>query len=156
MSNAKPTQGPMIAAPTGHVMAGYSQPYAVGIEGKEVIICGCFGDIEGGNARAKANAELIAEAFNVYSETGLTPRQLADELAAHKRLNKNLEGENISALKQRDELLATLALVESWFVRHKLDKAETIFGSPEKPVYAELPILGTVRQAIANAKGGAS
>lgn len=34
-----------------------------------------------GDAEKAANAELIAEAFNVAHETGLTPRQLAERLA---------------------------------------------------------------------------
>ena len=40
------------------------------------------------------DAALIAEAFNVASETGLTPRQLAE---------------------QRERLLAALAKIEKWF-----------------------------------------
>lgn len=40
------------------------------------------------NAMREANAELIAEAFNVLHETGYTPRELADRLQAiHDGLN---------------------------------------------------------------------
>jgi len=33
-------------------------------------------------AFSDANAELIKEAFNVFTETGMTPRQLADAIKA--------------------------------------------------------------------------
>lgn len=105
---------------------------------------------------APENAALFAEAFNVFDSTGMTPRELADELSGRKRFMVKQETEISAITKQRDELLVALELVESWFVRHKLDKAETILGTPEKPVYAELPILGTVRAAIERAKDGAA
>ncbi len=39
----------------------------------------CHDGADGGDA--KSNAEFTAEAFNVADETGLTPRQLADQRA---------------------------------------------------------------------------
>jgi len=48
------------------------------------------------NESVMADAELIAEAFNVATETGLTPRQLAEQraelLAACKKASEWLEG----------------------------------------------------------------
>lgn len=78
-------------------------------------------------SHAQADAALIAEAGNVYHETGLTPRQLASELNAHKAariayanefpLNADDEPdvgsihENIRKLaEQRDELLKACKL----------------------------------------------
>ncbi len=48
------------------------------------------------------------------------------------------------------ELLEALRWTESWIVKHGLDKAELINGQ-----YAEVPILGTIRKAIAKARRAA-
>ncbi len=61
--NAKHTPGPWIYASTGPVMRDkYSQPFGVGVfNGKHRnLICGCFGDGEGGVEAAEANAKFIA------------------------------------------------------------------------------------------------
>ena len=47
---------------------------------KHQIICDCYSFSEGiKEDETKANAELIAESFNVTNESGLTPRQLLDQ-----------------------------------------------------------------------------
>jgi hypothetical protein len=68
---------------------------------------------------AVANANLIAEAFTVAHETGLTPRQLADDLRATKGILAairervcHLEVERDELCKQRAELLAVLQMAE--------------------------------------------
>ena len=60
MTGTKPTPGPWVYAPTGQVMSGYSQPFAVAEQGKANLVCGCFGDVSGGNPVAEANARAIA------------------------------------------------------------------------------------------------
>jgi hypothetical protein len=57
--------------------------FAVNCEGAPVIAeaFGRAADGEGSILPAEANARLIAEAFNVAHETGLTPRQLAERCA---------------------------------------------------------------------------
>ena len=47
--------------------------------GPAIVKCPYIADVKRAN-KARADAELIAEAFNVYMETGLTPRQLADRI----------------------------------------------------------------------------
>jgi len=46
-----------------------------------IAVYGCDDFPVDGARIAEANANLIAEAFNVATETGLTPRQLADQRA---------------------------------------------------------------------------
>lgn len=58
----KYTKAPWVFATTGETMQGYSQPYAVAQEGKANLIAGIFGDVNGGEVTAKANAKLIAAA----------------------------------------------------------------------------------------------
>ena len=82
MSDAKPTPGPWDWSITGSVMSDkYTQPYGVADHTGFNLVAGCFGDVRGGKDVAKANARLIAEAGTVYHETGLTPRQLAEQRA---------------------------------------------------------------------------
>lgn len=59
---SKHTQGPWLFSPSGAVMQGYSQPFAVAEAGKPNLIAGCFGDVSGGMETAEANARLIAAA----------------------------------------------------------------------------------------------
>jgi hypothetical protein len=58
----KHTPGPWASGPTGNVMKGYSQPFAVVQRGEANLVAGVFGDVRGGEAVAKANARLIAAA----------------------------------------------------------------------------------------------
>mgnify|MGYP003480899704 FL=1 len=48
----------------GSNMQGYSQPSGVAGTGENLgqLICGCFGDVRGGEEQASANARLIAAA----------------------------------------------------------------------------------------------
>lgn len=86
-----------------------------------------------GDAEKAANAELIAEAFNVAHETGLTPRQLAEQIDV-------VEVQRDIAETHRDELLAALKGAEEWL---------SGWASAE-------PYLTTIRAAIAKAEGGAA
>jgi hypothetical protein len=52
--------------------------YAVSCEGAPVVAEAFGRAADGSLLPAEANAELIAEAFTVAHETGLTPRQLAE------------------------------------------------------------------------------
>lgn len=69
---------------------------------EEFFICEMpFAAVRSGDAaECKANSLLIAEAFDVATETGLTPRQLAERHA--------------DLTKQRDELVAALRLHKAW------------------------------------------
>jgi len=63
MTKAAFTQGTWMASgPTGQTMQGYSQPWAVVVQEKATLVCGCFGDTSGGIEAAEANAKLIAAA----------------------------------------------------------------------------------------------
>ena len=62
---------------------------------------------DGSPEEIAANAELIAEAFNVATETGLTPRQLLN-LANQHRAQAQVY------LEQRGELLEALKLHHAW------------------------------------------
>lgn len=55
---------------------------------------------------------------------------------------------NAKLIAAAPELLEALKWTESWIVKHGLDKAELITGQ-----WAEVPILGTIRAAIAKATG---
>lgn len=67
MTPAQHAPGPWTAIKVGRTMTeGYSQPFGVysgepGQEGAN-LICGCFGDGQGGVESAEANANLIAAA----------------------------------------------------------------------------------------------
>jgi hypothetical protein len=57
------TPGPWQFAPThGNMRDKYIQPFGVCEASKENLICGCFGDVAGGEDVAEANARLIAAA----------------------------------------------------------------------------------------------
>jgi hypothetical protein len=61
----------------------------------------------------KANAELIAEAFNVAHETGMGPREREDWFQAIKRESQDRR-EKIETLEvQRDDLLAALVKIRN-------------------------------------------
>lgn len=120
---AKPTNGPALSGQTGKTMQDeYSQPYAVAVKSGRQLICGCFGDIPGGDAEAKASADLIAETFNVHAETGLTPRQLVEQrdglLASLKVMSEKFEGrmgdwENAEFHDGYNAAIAIIAKVEA-------------------------------------------
>lgn len=57
---SKHTPGPWISASTGSQMKSYSQPFGVIRLNSRQLVAGCFGDVEGGEDQAKANARLIA------------------------------------------------------------------------------------------------
>lgn len=76
--HSKPTPGPVKV---------FNTPIGVGVsaENSDVAHCHAFDDSRT-SAEVKANANLIADAFNVLHETGLTPRELQkqrDELHSH-------------------------------------------------------------------------
>lgn len=68
---SKHTPGPVVV----FVLNGIAKAVSPG--GREGDIC-LFDD---GCVNVNANADLICEAFNVATETGLTPRQLAEQRA---------------------------------------------------------------------------
>ena len=95
---SKPTAGKWKVVQCKHWGLGVEAPAG---DGTVYRIAGDIGGQtrkdESGNwsdhSEAETNASLIAEAGNVYHETGLTPRQLAE---------------------QRDELLSELKLIHEW------------------------------------------
>lgn len=108
---------------------------------------------------AKADANLIAEAFNTFHDTGLTPRQLADDLRAAKSVLAatrehvcRLEVERDEARKQRDELLRACCAILPF-----IPKSSAAEGGPNARI-ANVAAADMVRAAIASAtpaKGGA-
>lgn len=66
--------------------------------------CASYGSDE---VESKENAELIAEAFNVSTETGLTPKELADRVSelSTDLLNANSENEKLQE-KLKDHMHA--------------------------------------------------
>ena len=94
MEESKPTPGPVISRNMYVVQRGPLGLY----------VADCSMTDEG-----DANAGLVAEAFNVLTETGLTPRQLAEALEI--------------ARKQRAELLAALKNIVPRFERCILSTA---------------------------------
>lgn len=65
MSDTKHTPGPWrFFDNAGKNMQGYCQPSGVTGTGENLgqLVCGCFGDVRGGEDQAKANARLIAAA----------------------------------------------------------------------------------------------
>ena len=90
MSNdntAKPTAGPWARNKYGRICSGAA--------GHETILCAdiaipCrYHDL---HSEAVANSELLLEAGNVHHETGLTPRQLAEQRDVLLESLKNLVG----------------------------------------------------------------
>lgn len=80
----KPTKGP------ARVTRGKSQMCDKGTTIWHSGEWGVYSDADehGGD---KADAELICESFNVYHETGLTPRQLLDRLENAENFIRSLE-----------------------------------------------------------------
>ena len=66
MAETRHTPTPWIATPSGPVMHGYSQPFAIGEHGKPNLVAGCFGDVAGGEETAEANAARIVLAVNSH------------------------------------------------------------------------------------------
>lgn len=106
MADAKHTAGPVF----------FEGPYIIAkSDGQKIAIIpdqprGVLGE---GHRNLEANAALITEAFNVATETGMTPRQLADKLYEVQSIAKD-RAEELQKLvrrhaKQRAELLAALA-----------------------------------------------
>jgi hypothetical protein len=90
--------------------------FAIGCGDKRVIAeaFGRAADREGSRLPAEANANLIAEAFTVAHETGLTPRQLAEQRA-----------ELLTACKSAEEWLSGWASAEPFLttIRAAIAKA---------------------------------
>lgn len=75
-------------------------------ERKHEIVSGCSPDIS--REELRANARLIAEAGTVAHETGMTPRQLADELTTERVISFQRSEEIAVLTFQRNELLEAL------------------------------------------------
>lgn len=58
------------------VWPNFDRPYSDSPRGNQI----CYSP-DGTTPHAKANMDFIADAFNVHHETGLTPRQLAEQRA---------------------------------------------------------------------------
>lgn len=72
MTRSKPTPGPAKTDPE------YLHETVLGGDGKMIADCSIFARRKNENEVNRANAALIAEAFNVHHETGLTPQQLRE------------------------------------------------------------------------------
>lgn len=77
MTEAKPTPGPVRVFPND--ITGHCEIVPVGAVGPVIARINPFSARS--EAQGWADAHLIAEAFNVHHETGLTPRQLAEQRA---------------------------------------------------------------------------
>ena len=67
MTEPKFTKGPWVTVTTGPRMKEeYTQPFAVVEHGSSNLICGCFGDVQGGYDVADANARLISASPDLY------------------------------------------------------------------------------------------
>ena len=63
------TSGPWMWTTTGpHMADDYTQPYAISEHGKANLIAGVFGDVQGGDDIAQANAEFIVRACNAHDD----------------------------------------------------------------------------------------
>lgn len=73
------------------------------------------------NDEAEANANLIAEAFNVAHETGLTPRQLANDLRATRSVlaatREHITRLEVEFDELRKQCAALLALLDEYAKR---------------------------------------
>lgn len=67
----KHTPGPWWHGPSGPIMEGYSQPFAVAQRGTANLVAGVFGDVRGGKNTAEANARLIAAAPELLTALNL-------------------------------------------------------------------------------------
>lgn len=76
---AKHTETPWRATGvTGSAMHSYAQPHGVAKDGAALLICGCFGDLEGGAETAQANVDFIVRACNAHDELVKALRGLLD------------------------------------------------------------------------------
>ena len=78
--NAAHTPGPWLAKKHGVVVGGAFHRYTNGKAQSQVALA-TMGNAVENEAERDANAALIAEAGTVTTETGLTPRQLAEQRA---------------------------------------------------------------------------
>ncbi len=140
MTNAKPTPGPW---KYGHIG---KDEFWIGPEYEQWV--GCVTRDHGGNH--EANARLIAESGTVHHETGLTPRQLAEQRA-----------ELLEALEKAS---ATIGAIYQW-----VENVEKAGGSTNiegisvchamlKSLLTQAPrvetlIMAPARAAIARARG---
>lgn len=77
---SKHTPGPWISNRAGSNMSNnHSQPFAIAQEGKANIIAGVFGDVQGGEEIAAANARLIAAAPDLLAAMELALRKEPNE-----------------------------------------------------------------------------
>jgi len=79
-NNAAHTPGPWLAKKHGVVVGGAFHRYTNGKAQSQVALA-TMGNAVENEAERDANAALIAEAGTVTTETGLTPRQLAEQRA---------------------------------------------------------------------------
>lgn len=121
MTQSKPTPGPWAL----HPIAGKSgrNKLALHAAGRRVCDISVFSDED------SANARLIAEAGTVAHETGLTPRQLAEQRAELLDFARDVAGLDDGALTRAD-LNYFRSLILEW--------------------------RGSARAALAKAEGGAS
>lgn len=89
------------------------------------------------------DAEFICAAKDVFEDTGMTPRQLAEKLTEWSIVGRSQEEKIATLTKQRNDLLAALELVVS--------APEAGWGLVDA-----INVLGQCKKAIASAKGGAS
>jgi len=129
-NNAAHTPGPWLAKKHGVVVGGAFHRYTNGKAQSQVALA-TMGNAVENEAERDANAALIAEAGTVTTETGLTPRQLAEQRT--KLLGERTAmAEEIAALsEQRAELLEALRTLVADFADypasdrpcHAFDKA---------------------------------
>lgn len=111
-------------------------PWRVSHEASGTVIRGAHGGLvvsleSGSQAMRDADAPLIAEAGTVATETGLTPRQLAD---------------------QRADLLAALTALVSWLQKSGLDKTAAGGVGPFAYEGTEYSVITDARAAIERSK----
>jgi hypothetical protein len=102
----RPTKGAWEESPNGDIWS----PNA-----KHAVICKMSAHAKS-EAEERANARLIAEAGTVYSETGLTPAQLREELEKRVTRDASLERENQRLTQERDDLRDALKGLMEHFV----------------------------------------
>jgi hypothetical protein len=78
----------------------YMQPFAIAQTGQLNLVAGTFGDVQGGEEVAKANARLIAAAPDLLAAIQL----LHDNLAEYQRIN------NIGGYENHDMKMARAAI----------------------------------------------
>lgn len=65
---AEHTSTPWSYVPTGTVMHGYCQPFAIVQKRRSNMVAGCFGDVSGGPDVGEANAAHICNAVNAHDD----------------------------------------------------------------------------------------